>query len=191
MVPVLKLWSLAPAWDRINARLCLAEPTLIRSSVMSMLSRVTIAFVFCLICISPALAAKKNKGQRNPADQIKKKLAAAELPSDTLEKAKKIVDENAPKLKEAQAKVNGVLTAEQQSAQKQARKNAKSSGKKGKEAKADIAAAAKLTPEQKTKLAAAESELNSARAAITRELSAVLSPDQMAKAGLKTKKKKA
>jgi hypothetical protein len=158
---------------------------------MSTLSRVVIASLFCLICISPALAAKKNKGQRNPADQIKKKLGEAGLPTDTLEKAKKIVDENGPKLKEAQAKVNGVLTAEQQNAKKQARKNAKSSGKKGKEAKADIAAAVKLTAEQKTKLAAAESELQSARASLTRDLSGVLSPEQMAKAGLKTKKKKA
>jgi hypothetical protein len=158
---------------------------------MRMLSRVTIGCLFCLICISPALAAKKNKGQRNPVEQIKKKLAAADLPSDALEKANKVVAENAPKLKEAQEKVDSVLTAEQRNAKKQARKNAKTSGKKGKQAKADIAAAVKLTPEQKTKLAAAESELKSARAAIARDLGKVLSADQMAKVGLKTKKKKA
>src|SRR4051794_35487229 len=150
---------------------------------MSIFSRVTIGCLFCLICISPALAAKKNKGQRNPVEQIKKKLAAADLPSDALEKANKVVAENAPKLKEAQAKVDSVLTAEQRNAKKQARKNAKTSGKKGKQAKADIAAAVKLTPEQKTKLAAAESELKSARAAIARDLGKVLSADQMAKVG--------
>jgi len=158
---------------------------------MSTISRVVIASLFCLLCINPALAAKKNKGQRNPADQIKKKLAEAGLPSDTLEKANKVVADNAPKLKEAQAKVDSVLTAEQQSAKKQARKNAKTSGKKGKEAKADIASAVKLTPEQKTKLAAAESELQYARASLTRELSGVLTAEQMAMVGLKTKKKKA
>jgi hypothetical protein len=147
--------------------------------------------LFCVLCISPVLAAKKNKAQKSPADQIKKKLAEADLPTDTLEKAKKIVDENGIKLKEAQAKVDGVLTAAQQSAKKQARKNARSAGKKGKEAKADIAAAVKLSPEQKTKLAAADSELKSARASVTRDLSSVLTPEQMGKAGLKTKKKKA
>jgi len=158
---------------------------------MSTLSRFVIGCLFCLICISPAVAAKKNKGQRNPADQIKKKLAEADLPTDTLEKAKKIVDENGPKLKEAHAKVNGVLTAEQQTAKKQARKSAKASGKKGKQAKAEIEGAVKLTAEQKTKLASAESELKSARANLTKELGGVLSRDQMAKVGLKTKKKKA
>ena len=160
--------------------------------VMSpILSRFVIACLFCTICVSPSFAAKKNKGQKSPAERIQKKLASADLPSDTLAKAKKVVEDNAPKLKEAQAKVDGVLTAEQRSAKKQAQKNAKSSGKKGKQAKADVAAAMKLTDEQKTKLAAAESELKSAQAAITRDLRGVLSPEQMAKVGLKTKKKKA
>src|SRR3954454_12109273 len=156
----------------------------------TLVTRFVIASLFVVFLISPASAAKKNKGQKSPADRIKKKLAAADLPSDALAKANKIVDENAPKLKEAQAKVDGVLTADQQSAKRQAQKDAKTSGKKRKEAQAAIAAALKLTDEQKTKLATAESELKSAQAALTRDLRGVLSPDQMAKVGLKTKKKK-
>src|SRR6266446_4421488 len=110
---------------------------LLRSYVMNaFLLRFTIVSIFLAICISPASAAKKNKGQKSPADRIQKKLAAADLPSDTLAKAKKIVDENAPKLKEAQAKVDAVLTAEQRSAKRQAQKDAKTSGKKRKEAQA-------------------------------------------------------
>src|SRR5438874_190927 len=64
-------------------------------------SRFVIACLFCTFCVSPSFAAKKNKGQKSPAERIQKKLASADLPSDTLAKAKKVVDDNAPKLKEA------------------------------------------------------------------------------------------
>jgi len=154
-------------------------------------------FGFTLTCLiaaliaTPAFAAKKkNKGDKHdPVAAIKKKLSAADLPTDAREKADKVIADDGPKLKEAQAKVDAILTSEQKQSQKQARKDAKSSGKKGKDAKADIAASMKLTPEQKTKLASAEAELKSAQATLTRDLKGVLSAEQMAKAGLKTKKK--
>jgi hypothetical protein len=159
-----------------------------------MFSRLTRIAVTCLLaglCVSPALAAGKKKRDRNdPAARIKKKLAAAELPADALTKANKVVDENAPKLKEAQAKLDAVLTAEHKQARRQAQKDAKTAGKKRKEAAADAQAAMKLTDEQKSKLASAESEVKAAQAAVLRDLRGVLSQEQLAKAGFKAKKKK-
>ena len=151
-------------------------------------------FLACLALLflfdTAAFAAKDGKRKSDPAAAIKKKLDAAELATEKLTEAKKIVDGHAAKLKEAQAKVDAVLTSEQKAAAKTARKAAKTAGKKRKEAKADIQAALKLTDEQKTKLAAAEKELATVKQDLTKALSGVLNKEQLAKAGLKTRKKK-
>ncbi len=155
-------------------------------------SQLLLGCVLAAITATPTLAAgKKNKKQdrHDPVAAIKKKLAAADLPTDAREKADKVIADDGPKLKEAHAKVDAILTAEQKQAQHQARKDARSSGKKGKDAKADIAAAMKLTPEQKSKLSSAESEVKSAQATLVRDLRTALTPEQFAKTGLKTKKK--
>ena len=150
-----------------------------------------IGCIIAAISLSPSLAAgKKNKGQKDPTASIKKKLAAADLPAETLAKANKIVDDDAPKLKEAQAKVDAVLTKDQVKVRREAQKAAKRSGKKRKEAQAEVAAALKLTDEQKSKLASAESDLKAVQSALMRDLRGVLSQEQLAKVGLKTKKKK-
>jgi len=135
-----------------------------------------------------AHAAKQNK-KADPVTTIKKKLDVAGLETDKLAAAKKIIDEHAAKLKEAQAKVDGVLTSEQKAAAKSARKSAKTSGKKRKEAKAELEAALKLTDEQKTKLADAEEALATEKKDLAKALSGILTKDQLAKVGLKTKKK--
>jgi ectoine hydroxylase-related dioxygenase (phytanoyl-CoA dioxygenase family) len=134
---------------------------------------------------------ERKKKASDPAARIKKKLAAAELPADVLAKANKVVDEQAPQLKEAQAKIDAALTSEQKQARAQAQKAAKESGQKGKQAKAAAESAMKLTTEQKSKLAEAEKEMAAAQAAVQRSLREVLTADQLAKAGIKSKKKKA
>jgi hypothetical protein len=147
-----------------------------------------LAVVFLLH--STAFAAKDSKRKGDPAAAIKKKLDAAGLATDKLGEAKKIVDEHAAKLKEAQTKVDGVLTAEQKAAAKSARKAAKAAGKERKAAKAEIQAALKLTDEQKTRLATAEKELADAKQAVAKSLSSVLTKEQLGQAGFKTRKKK-
>jgi hypothetical protein len=151
-------------------------------------------FLVCLAALivldASAFAAKEGKRKGDPAAAIKKKLDAASLPTETLTSAKKTVDEHAAKLKEAQAKVDAVLTSEQKAAAKTARKSAKTAGKKRKEAQAEVQAALKLTDEQKTKLAAAEKELAAVKLDLTKALSGILTKEQLAKAGLKTRKKK-
>ena len=160
---------------------------------MNRLFQFSLTCLVALLIVAPGVAAgkkNKNKGDRHdPVAAVKKKLSGAELPTDIREKADKVIADDGPKLKEAQAKIDALLTSEQTQAQRQARKDARSSGKKGKDAKADVAAAMKLTPEQKSKLSTAEAELKSAQATLVRDLKAVLTPEQMAKAGLKTKKK--
>jgi len=155
-------------------------------------SQLLLGCVLAAIAVTPAFAAgKKNKKQdrHDPVASIKKKLASADLPTDAREKADKVIADDGPKLKDAQAKIDSILTTEQKQAQRQAQKEARTSGKKGKDAKADVAAAMKLSDEQKSKLSAAESELKSAQAALVRDLRSALSPEQFAKTGLKTKKK--
>src|SRR5438309_1703410 len=118
---------------------------------MNRLFHFTLACLLAGIAFAPAFAAgKKNKKQdrHDPVAAIKKKLSAADLPTDAREKADKVLADDGPKLKEAHAKVDAILTSEQKQAQKQAHKDARSGGKKGKDAKADIAAAMKLTDEQ-------------------------------------------
>jgi Spy/CpxP family protein refolding chaperone len=138
---------------------------------------------------TPAFAAKKDKRKTDATASIRKKLDAASLPADVREKANKVLADDGPKLNEAQAKIDAILTSEQKQAKRTAQKEARSSGAKGKNARASIDAAMKLTPEQKTKLASAEGDLKSAQATLTKDLRAVLTPEQAEKAGLKTKKK--
>jgi hypothetical protein len=155
-------------------------------------SQLLLSCVLAAIAVTPGFAAgKKNKKQdrHDPVAAIKKKLSAADLPTDAREKADKVIADDGPKLKDAQAKIDSILTNEQKQAQRQAQKDARSSGKKGKDAKAEVAAAMKLTDEQKSKLSAAESELKSAQAVLVRDLRSALTPEQFAKTGLKTKKK--
>ena len=134
-----------------------------------------------LVAADAAAQDKKSRKQGDPAAQIKKRLVAAELPADVLEKCNKLIAEHGPKLKEAQAKVDAVLTAEQKQARAAAQKAAKQASKKRKEAAAEVEAAAKLTDEQKTKLAAAQSELKSAQTALQTALRGALTTEQQQK----------
>jgi len=148
-----------------------------------------LAFI-ALAIAAPAFAAKKNKDKgHDPAAAINKKLDAADLPTDVREKVNKVLADDSPKLKEAQAKIDAVLTSEQKQAKRTAQKDAKASGAKRKESKASLEAAMKLTDDQKSKLSAAESDLKSAEATLKKDLQAVLTPDQVEKLGLKAKKK--
>jgi len=157
-----------------------------------MTTRITAACLIAALVVAPAFAAgKKNKDRKDPTAAIKKKLDAADLPTDVREKANKVVQDDSAKLKDAQSKIDSIITAEQKQARKTAQKDAKTSGKKRKEAQASVTAAMKLTDEQKTKLSAAESELKSAQAGLISDLRGVMTSEQFAKVGLKTKKKKA
>lgn len=133
---------------------------------------------------------KKKRGGFDPSAALVKKATDAGLPEDAIAKIKSAAAEHGPKLREAQAKVNSILTEDQRKARNEAQKAAKAAGKKGKEAQADIAAAIKLTPEQKTEMEAAQKNLNEALAAFRKSAAEQLSDDQKAALGLTKKKKK-
>jgi hypothetical protein len=157
------------------------------------MKRLLVAVALGLVCsigAVPAFAAKPNK-TKSPAARLEKKLASADLSSEAREKAKKTIEQHAAKLKEAQAKVDAVLTKEQMKARRQAVKEATAAGKKGKEARAAALAALKLTDEQKTKLESAEAGLKAAQTALTKDLQTALTKDDLEKLGLKARKKKA
>lgn len=133
---------------------------------------------------------KKKKGGNDPTTKLRKSVEDSDLGADLKEKIVKIIDENAPKLKEAQAKVDAVLTDEQKAAQKAAKKAAKDAGKSKQETAAEVAAAVKLTDEQKKKQDEATAALNSARQEMNKAINALLTPEQQEKIGTKGKKKK-
>ena len=153
--------------------------------------KLLLAFLILLTAANISLAAKPNKKDRKTdlSARILKKVDAASLSAESAAKAKKTIEEHAAKLKEAQAKVDAVLTTEQKQAQQTARKEARKAGKKRKEAQAAIAAALKLSDEQKKQLAAAESTLKAEHAALTKDLKAALSAEDFTKLGLRVKKK--
>src|SRR5262249_37383482 len=126
---------------------------------MKTLSHFGIALGLIAVLTLPALAAAKKDRKADPSARLTKKLDSAGLSAEALEKAKKVIADHSAKLKEAQAKADSVLTSEQKAAQKSAMQTAKTSGKKGKDAKAEIEASLKLTDEQKSKLAEARKEL--------------------------------
>jgi hypothetical protein len=154
-------------------------------------TRFVLACLVAIIAVSPALAAgKKNKGQRDATAKLQKKLQKADLPTDVREKATKVLADYGPKLREAHSASEAVLTTEQKVARATAQKAAKEAGKKRKDAAADVAAALKLTDEQKAKYAAAEKDLHKAQSELTTALRGVLNAEQQAAVGLKNKKKK-
>jgi hypothetical protein len=159
----------------------------------SLASKMFVAF--CLLAAMMtwgAVQGQEGKRKKNDASAgIKKKLEAAALPADVLEKCNKIVAEHAAKINEATAKVNAILTPEQRAAQKAAKKAAKDAGKKGRQAAAEVEAAMKLTAEQKTKLDAANKELTALTDARNDALRAVLSVEQQETVLGKARRKKA
>ncbi len=139
--------------------------------------------------------AQDNKGAKkkggNPAAGLLKKVEnLSDLTAEQKEKLAAIKKEHEPKLTAANQKVNASLTAEQRKARQDAQKAGKDAGKKGKEIQAEAIAAMKLTDEQKKAFDAAQKEMDDANAAFRTALAGVLSDEQEAAIGLKTKGKK-
>jgi hypothetical protein len=154
-----------------------------------LLSNIVTACLTTAFLASPALAAKKDKAGRDATASLQKKLQKADLPTEAREKADKVLKEYGPKIKDAQAAAEAVLTPEQKSARAAAQKSAKESGKKRKDLEAEIASALKLTDEQKSKYQAAQKDLQKAQKDMASALQSALTSDQLAKVGIKARKK--
>ncbi|QDU27821.1 LTXXQ motif protein [Anatilimnocola aggregata] len=147
-------------------------------------------------CVALALRAdaqndgKKAKKMPDPTAAMAKKLEAAELTADQKAKYEIVAKEHAPRLKAAQDKVNGLLTADQVKAKQEAMKAAKAAGKKGKEAADAVNEALKLTDDQKKTMVDADKELREAQAAFNTAVAAILTDAQKTTTKIGAGKKK-
>jgi len=155
-----------------------------------LLKTLIVSCLMGLVAVGFAQQDKKKKGGNDPTAKLRKSVADSDLGADLKEKVVKIIDENAGKLKELQAKVDATLTDEQKAAKKAAQKAAKDAGTKGKAAQEQAMAAMKLTDEQKKKYDEATAALNAATADMNKAIAALLSDDQAQSLGVKGKKKK-
>ena len=155
-----------------------------------LLKTLVVSCLMGLVAVGFAQQDKKKKGGGNdPTAKLRTKVQESDLGADLKEKVVKVIDENAGKLKELQAKVDAVLTDEQKAAQKAAKKAAKDAGKKGPEAAAEVTAALKLTDEQKKKMDEAQKALDAARGEMNKAIAALLTDEQAQSLGVKGKKK--
>jgi hypothetical protein len=143
-----------------------------------------------VVTSSSFAAAKKDRSQRDATAALSKKLKKADLPTEAREKANKVLSEYGPKVREATAAREAILTSEQKAARAAAQKAGKEAGKKRKELASEVMTAMKLTDDQKSKYAAAEKELARTQSDMQKALRGILSADEQAKVGLKNRKKK-
>ena len=125
---------------------------------------------------------KKGRAQRKPTvirflpDEVKESLT-----DEQKEEVAKLDKEFGPKLAELEKKRRSILTPEQIKAQTEARKAATEAGKKGKEMFAAIAAALKLSDEQKKEMDAHKKENDALQKVVREKVLALLTDDQKAK----------
>jgi len=126
----------------------------------------------------------------------KARLTLIGVSGDALEKAMKIVEEHAPKVAEARAKQNAILTPEQRQALSKATREAAIGVKDGTKqldsVSADVAAALKslnLPAAQKAKYDAAQQAALEAVKAQNEALRPLLTPEQQSKMGIPPMKK--
>ncbi len=152
-----------------------------------------LVLTLAVVLAMPAMAAdekkkKKKKGRKAPAAVRVPKGIVLTAAQKTQVAA--INKEFAPQLIEVAKKARAIVTDEQRKARSAAAKKAKADGKKGKEARAAVDAAAKITAEQKKALG----EVNKARQAITKaaraKFAAILTAEQKAKLPKRKGKKK-
>jgi Spy/CpxP family protein refolding chaperone len=132
---------------------------------------------------------KKKKGG-DPTAAMAKKLESVDLTAEQKAKLETINKEHGPKLKDAQAKVDKILTPEQIKARREAQQAAKAAGKKGKEAQDSVNEALKLTAEQKKAMEDADKELKAAQASYNTAVAGILTAEQKEKAKIGGGKKK-
>ncbi len=151
-----------------------------------------------VLLFSPAMA-EDAKPKKPKAGAARKEQPAVQLPKEielTDEQKPKIAEvekEFAPKMKELREKLDKVLTEDQKKARAEVTKEARTSGKKGKELQQAIKDATKATDEQQKQIDVVEKELVALRQKIREKVEPILTEEQKTKlppkAGEKKKKK--
>lgn len=138
--------------------------------------------------------AKGGKGKRAGAPsfiaQLEKKITAAEPTDEQKAKLKALSDEYSPKLAELTKKYDEGMPEDVRKQLASGRKELAAAGTKGKELASGLAGKVKLTDEQKKLF----DETNMAKEKLQREIlvkvTEILTPEQVAKTGIKTPKKR-
>lgn len=148
-----------------------------------------------LMFAASLLAADENKAQKKPGKGQRGAAALFKLPQEvqlTAEqqaKVKELAAQFGPRMADLAAKEKAIVTPEQLKARQEAMRKAKEAGKKGKDAKAEVEAALKISAKQKQQLA----EINKSKQALQQEardaLMSLLSEEQKAKLPKKGDKK--
>ncbi len=111
-------------------------------------------------------------------DKLRTALEELDLTEEQKEELKKLREKHGPKFKEVFDKMQDVLTEEQKSAGEEAMKEAKESGKKGRELFQAIEASLKLTDEQKEKMDKLAPEVRALQREMMKEIRGILTPEQ-------------
>ena len=134
-----------------------------------------------LAITSPMLAAEKKREQKAPpcpaAQRVERMTEGLTLTADQKSKLEPVCKELGPKMMDAMKKMD-VLTPEQKKAQAEAMKAAKGAGKTGKEAHDAVAAAVKLTDEQKATQKEVRKEMGDLEKCLREKVKAILTPEQ-------------
>lgn len=159
-----------------------------------LLSGVVVFGLVCALAV-PGLAqekGKKKKGElQGPAAQAFQLPKEIELTAEQQEKVAALKKELGPGLQALMKKQSDILTAEQKTARKEVGAKNKADGVKGKEAKAAVDAALKLTEAQQKEWDAAQKEVAAYQGKIKEKLHSFLTDDQKAKLKPAKGKKKA
>jgi Spy/CpxP family protein refolding chaperone len=114
-------------------------------------------------------------------DRLRHALEELDLTEAQKEDLKKLHEEFGPKMKAIFEKMQEVLTEEQKAAGEEAMKEAKESGKKGREFFQAIEASLKLTGEQKEKMDKLAPEISAVQKEMMKEIRGILTPEQQEK----------
>jgi hypothetical protein len=133
---------------------------------------------------------KKRAEQVQVLDQLEKKIEAAEPTEEQKAKIKALSDEYKPKFLELAKKYNEAISAETRKQIASARKELAATGKKGKELAAALAEQVPLSEEQKKVSHETNTQKTKLQSEFISKLSEILTPEQIAKAGIKTPKAK-
>ena len=161
--------------------------------------------VFAVVCgLALPLAAAPKEGKENGKKKTDKAAAAPaamyklpetiKLTDEQKTKLAAINKEYTPKFQALAKKTSEILTKEQMKARREATKEARDAGKKPKEVQEAVAAAMKLSDEQKTQMDKVKAEQTKLRTEMEGKVVALLTPEQKAelpKKGKKGAKKKA
>ena len=148
--------------------------------------KLVLSVALSALLFSPALAEDK-KPKKNKPNAARKEQPVVQLPKgieltdEQKPKLAEIEKEFAAKMKEARENLDKVLTDEQKKARLEAQKEARTSGKKGKELQQAIKDATKATDEQQKKIEVAEKALAELRKEILEKVKPILTDEQKAK----------